>query len=170
VTASVRISAKCARLIVDAFAEYVPPGVCCKYGHAELEAAIAKFSRSSATRRTLAKPKRQKKASKKSERAFVRSLLVHRAQGACEACGNEDDGLQMDHFWGRAKAPEQEDTCWLLCFHCHDLKTRNHPGAAYWLSLFIEHSGRYGFTDEVERAKARLHFTETRSALSAREP
>lgn len=112
-------------------------------------------------------------------RAEVRAAIVVRSEGFCECgCGERvcDDRKtpcypeargEMDHFWGRRKAPETVETCWFLRPGCHLAKTRNQPDAATWLRRFMGHCQRYAFITQLRKAQARLKFVETRNALPA---
>jgi hypothetical protein len=94
----------------------------------------------------------------------VKHLLAARAHGKCEACGCFlGDRGELDHFFGRAKAEELESTCWLICSECHYSKTRNHPNAAHWLSLFIAHCVRWGYHESRQRAEARRDFVNAKA-------
>ena len=163
---TVRISLKAARYL-DALLTVIrekqgftsePPGLT-----RELAAAIAKAERSSKVRRTLAKPKQEKKRSKASLRNEVREAAMVRAGGHCEACDGPFLSLpEMDHFWGRAKAEETLETVWMLDRWCHIQKTRNFPSAREWLVRFVRHCEHHGYTAEAEKARKRLAFVEAR--------
>jgi 5-methylcytosine-specific restriction endonuclease McrA len=89
--------------------------------------------------------------------ALLRREVFARAAGKCEACCKPlGDSGQMDHQWGRAKAPQSASNCWALCLPCHDGKTNNRPAAAFWIRRFQVHCRKYGFTVELSRADARL--------------
>jgi len=73
----------------------------------------------------------------------LHASLVARANGRCECgCGRAVPPGEVDHFFGRAKAPENEFTCWVLAVGCHRAKTDNEPARKVWLMLFIRHCGR----------------------------
>lgn len=72
-------------------------------------------------------------------------LLAARARGRCE-CGECGLGVppgEIDHFFSRGRAEENEFSCWVLRPFCHQRKSLNHPSAAHWLLLFIKHCKRY---------------------------
>jgi hypothetical protein len=96
----------------------------------------------------------------------LRQRLVARARGRCEACG-EKPCQECDHFFSRARAEENEATCWMLCTSCHFQKTVNHPNAAHWFRRFIEHCRKYLYCESQQRAEARLFFVETRGTLGS---
>jgi 5-methylcytosine-specific restriction endonuclease McrA len=130
---------------------------------AELDAAIAKASRASATRRTLRKPKEAKRKAKREARGEVGAAVMDRAHGRCECCGSGDGLLELEHFFGRARA-ESLETCWALCRACHRSKTDNDPSAAWWLKRFARHCEHYRYSEAEARARKRLAFVEARGA------
>lgn len=92
-------------------------------------------------------------------RSKVYAKCEHRAAGDCESCEmpfTDFDPPEMDHFFGKRHAPENERTCWMLHRSCHRQKTANEPVAAWWLAKFAEHCDVYGYHSEAERARARL--------------
>lgn len=97
--------------------------------------------------------------------ATVYRTVMERAAGRCEADGVAGP-LHLDHFFGRAKAPETVENCWALCHACDGAKTLNHPDAATWLRRFIDHAVVYGYEAAAVRARNRLIFVEARTALS----
>lgn len=74
--------------------------------------------------------------------------LMERSGGRCECgCGQRfDSSLEgrptMDHWRGRARAPENEETCWLLRWGCHDQKTRWRPSRTWWTAQWVKHRAR----------------------------
>jgi hypothetical protein len=81
------------------------------------------------------------------EYAELRRQLWERARGKCECGGEFFDGCELagaevDHFFGRAKAEESAENCWLLSPECHRQKTDNKPEAGYWLRRFMAHCNR----------------------------
>lgn len=74
--------------------------------------------------------------------------LMERSGGKCECgCGGSfDSSLEgkptMDHWHGRAKAPENEKTCWLIRWGCHDQKTRWRPSRTWWTAQWVKHRAR----------------------------
>jgi len=91
----------------------------------------------------------------------LRRAVFRRAESRCE-CGcrtyiDEASG-HLDHFFGRGagRPPESVSNCWALSVRCDHQKTCSEPSAAEWLARFQEHAERYGYTDERERANARL--------------
>lgn len=99
---------------------------------------------------------------------LVRTLVLSRARGLCEACtapfGGGFESATIDHFFGRAKADEDLVTCWALCVRCHDAKTNNRPNAAHWQLGFARHCARYfaqaslldDYLPSLERALTKL--------------
>lgn len=119
-----------------------------------------------------ARGKRPSKAEKREAKLTVRETVVQRANGRCENCGrsfNRFDRAELDHFWGRAKAPETTATTWLLCSHCHRQKTDEHPSRAYWIEVFLVHLERHehaeGFGDQIRKAKRDLSYARLKTTL-----
>ena len=90
--------------------------------------------------------------------ATVRAQVFARAEGLCECgCGEPlGDSGHLDHFFGRAKAPENERTCWALHWRCDHLKTTNTPSAAAWLRKFIAHCLKHRYELEAQAADVKL--------------
>lgn len=73
--------------------------------------------------------------------------LMERSGGQCECgCGIQFGHLdftpEMDHWHGRARAPENEETCWLLARCCHRMKTGWRPSRAEWAYRWRVHQER----------------------------
>ena len=103
-------------------------------------------------------------------KAGLHEKLATRANGVCEACGWEfgtSPALrpEADHFFGRAKSEEAEDTVWLLHGRCHRAKTDSEPSTSFWLRRFLVHAERHGFRAAYDRAFRRLQFVEQRAAF-----
>jgi 5-methylcytosine-specific restriction endonuclease McrA len=160
VSATVRLSLKAARAL---YSHCMENGRQPSRALGELQVALAKASRASATRRTLRKPKAAKQKSKREARAEVRAAVIERARGKCEACGAWSGQLQLDHFFGRARS-ESPETCWALDGNCHKLKTNNRPSAQRWLTIFADHCLLLGYAEAEARARKRLAFVEARGA------
>lgn len=154
-SAQVKLSLRAARNVYD-FCDPNSPSA------RELEAAIARATRASATRKRLGAPKRAKKASKREETQAIRAAVMERARGRCEACGVPSVVLELDHQHGRGKAPQSVENCRALCPLCHREKTLSRPSAAHWLKDFAAHCDVYGYAAEAKRARARLSFVEAR--------
>lgn len=96
----------------------------------------------------------------------LRADVFTRADGNCEGpCGGyiSAETGHLDHFFGRAKAPETLENCWALCVTCDDNKTNNRPfrlgstiGAADWCDLFYEHALKHGYHEAAERAANKI--------------
>jgi len=98
----------------------------------------------------------------------VRHAVIVRSQNRCECgCGRKIPPGELDHAFGRAKAEETVETCWMLSVQCHFEKTRNHPDASTWLRRFAEHCDRHGYTEAASRARARFDFVDTRRTLGS---
>lgn len=119
------------------------------------------------------------KEEKSDETSAIRQACLQRAEGKCE-CGCDAPAIdwdrsysfpeakaELDHFFGRGKAKQSVETCWILRANCHREKTNNRPDAAAWLERFIAHCARYGYGQALRVASARRYFTKTRSSLPA---
>ncbi len=72
--------------------------------------------------------------------------MFRRAGGVCECgCAKRIDEQRdhLDHFFGRAKAPETVENCWALSVECDQARTLNQPDAATWLRKFLRHACRH---------------------------
>ncbi len=99
----------------------------------------------------------------------LRATVFVRADGACEACGRHitEESGHLDHFFGRAKAPEAVSNCWALCLTCDVAKTANEPTAAFWLIAFIDHAEKHSYPVETERAAAKLYTLHAKGLVAA---
>ncbi len=97
----------------------------------------------------------------------IREAVFKRAENICEAC-HDEAAMAMDHFFGRAKAPQSAANCWALCCDCDFRKTYNRPSSAHWQRLFIAHTEKHGYETEAARARDRLAFVEARTQLVTR--
>lgn len=93
--------------------------------------------------------------------AKVYSECEERAAGRCESCGlpfgiGLTDRPECDHFFGRAKAPETVENCWLIHSRCHRDKSDNFPTAAVWLLRFANHCLKHQYTEAAQRARDKL--------------
>ncbi len=157
-SASVRISRKAAVALEHHLFHCIPED----RAYLELVAAL-KPKRSVVAAR---KVKRAKKATKREQTSAIRFAVAERAHGKCECCGqflvfaNGVSYSEMDHFWGRAKAVQSAQNCWMLCRDCHYLKTNNDPSAAHWLNKYLDHSITHGHSREASKAGSRLQALE----------
>lgn len=157
---TVRVSARSARALLESMenSRYVH-GPADVRAIDELRAALAKLSRSRPRKASAQKAKTAKRKTKREETQSVRGAVVARAGNQCEACGAQPvpgSPLTLDHFFGRARAPQTAANCWLLCWSCHQQKTDNAPTATYWLEVFAGHAQHHGFWDEASKANAAL--------------
>lgn len=97
----------------------------------------------------------------------VRRLVFSRSRGKCECCGLPMSAGELDHFFGRAKAPETVETCWALRSSCHYAKTNNSPTKSTWLLKFIAHCGKYGFASAAARAQKDFEWVEQKKAFAS---
>lgn len=128
--------------------------------HRELVSAIAKAERSKSRRVESHKPKKAERAAKRDETATIRAACMQRAQERCECgCNRNFAGFlghaTLDHFEGRANS-ESIETCWILRADCHQRKTNCFPTSAVWLSRFVIHCDRYGYSAPAASAMAKL--------------
>lgn len=126
---------------------------------AELERALR--------RKSVLKPLKKKSGAKRQQTSAIRGEVWARSCGKCEACGDALADGELDHFFGRGKAPQSVRNCWRLCSGCHRAKTLNRPDSAYWLRRFNAHCLAHGYAGEVRLALNRLAFVEARSSLPA---
>jgi hypothetical protein len=85
-----------------------------------------------------------------------RIVLEVRERDRGQCCAHGWNGrclgmLELDHFYGKAKAEESPETLWLLCARHHRLKTDGWPGRLAWLELYRSHCTGYGYADELAR-------------------
>lgn len=152
---SVRISAKSARALLDFFHEDNAPPPYLVPLISGLHAALRPSPNLRASKRARAGTKKEKSALKRVATSDIRSEVIRRAGGECEACGEGFGNWnldQLDHFWGRGKVPQSAENCWLIHQSCHRQKTDNHPSRALWLERFRAHAIRNGFMREAAKA------------------
>lgn len=95
-------------------------------------------------------------AKRAASKAVYRAVKA-RAAGRCEACGaRRGAAMHMDHFWGRAKADESVETCWMLCPHCDRLKTENVPSRMEWLVRFAAHCAAHRYDSQKPRIESQI--------------
>jgi hypothetical protein len=103
-------------------------------------------------------------------KAGLYESLVFRSRGRCEACSlpfgqSMELRPEADHFFGKAKADEDESTVWLIHASCHVNKHAARPSAAHHLKAFLVHAEKYGFRAAYDRAFRRLQYVEQRAAF-----
>lgn len=80
---------------------------------------------------------------------LLRLAVWERSEGRCEnpACGKRVtwDSFDLDHYVGRARAPQSPENTWALCQACHELKHAAKPGRLHWHRVFLLHSEQHGF-------------------------
>lgn len=100
----------------------------------------------------------------------IAEAVLSRADGKCEGCrcalGHFDRAPELDHFFGRARAADSEDTIWVLCRTCHHNKTNNKPDAERWFRWFLEHCARNSFRDSYECAFRELQWRTAKTEAS----
>jgi hypothetical protein len=89
-------------------------------------------------------------------RRRVRTEVIDR-DGRCAVpgfLGLSCQGMsEIDHFFGRGKAPEDTETCWKLCARHHRLKTNWAGSRAAWVARFIEHAEMHGYGEALVMAR-----------------
>lgn len=104
-------------------------------------------------------------------KAQIAEAVLSRADGKCEGCasllGPYRRTPEIDHFFGRARAKDSEDSLWLLCRQCHRSKTDNYPHAAFWLRLFLVHCEKHGYRNSYDRAFKELGWREAKKKAGA---
>ncbi len=160
---SIRISAKSARVLLDALGpKSVSPPI--DRALCELVDGLAPKPRSSAVRKTERKRRAKSVALKE-----IRAAVFARAAGRCECCGQvatPTNPLTVDHFFGRGKAKQSVANCWGLTVLHHREKTDNVPDALSWLRSFISHSRRHDYPQEIRMASALLQKHEAKAELA----
>lgn len=104
-----------------------------------------------------------------SETARVRRQCVERAACLCECgCGRTISRLtgELDHFFGRGKAPTTVDTCWMLSPVCHHWKTDNFPSKAYWLAKYACHCKRHGYAAALAAVRKKQDWDTTKKTFT----
>lgn len=155
----ISISAKDARAIVAAATEDGADADA--YGRAieRIRRALAPRPEKPQRKATRA-AKQSKREAKNAETARIRAEVVKRADGCCEACvrrlSPQFDPGELDHFWGRGKAPQSVANCWLLCRLCHRRKTDSLPARTYWLERFETHARFHGHMAEARKARSTI--------------
>lgn len=133
-SAQVKLSLKAARELLQVACLKDPFRPESSRAQDELQHAIAKSERSSATRRKLKQPKAERKASKREETRAIRAIVMDRAQSRCELCRYPAVSLDLHHALSR-RVPQAVSNCLAACRDCHRRITDNNPSAAYWLEL-----------------------------------
>lgn len=89
----------------------------------------------------------------------LRLAVWTRSEGFCE---NADCGARitwsefdLDHYLGRARAPQQPENTWALCQTCHDRKHAGAPSRVYWHRTFLRHLDQHGFGRSETGSKVR---------------
>lgn len=81
-------------------------------------------------------------------------------QLAASVLGTCEGALQIDHQWGRGKAPTMVENCRMLCAKHHhrktDSETEDGPSRLMWLCDFREHALSHRYYAEVAKADARI--------------
>ncbi len=86
---------------------------------------------------TAKQERREKSTARREVDASVRERVFRRDGFKCCNCGVEE-GLPLDHAFGRAR-DRSAAGCWTLCAYCHQQKTINSPSRRWWLERFRSH-------------------------------
>ena len=111
------------------------------------------------------KTKEERKRTKAQIERAVYEEVADRDAGLCTVqhpaalVGECDGPLQIDHQWGRNKAPTTVQNCRKLCTKHHKMKTDSEPSRALWLKDFRMHAEGHGYEAEADKATA-LRFLE----------
>jgi hypothetical protein len=139
----------------------------------EVSGFIAAIDSALSPRRGVAKKRQQKRAARKTKNiatAHIRAEVFARAENQCEAHlpGGRCRGpaAHLDHFWGRAKAPQTIFNCWALCVICDREKTHNRPDADFWVVSFSDHCQGHGYESEYRRCESKSLWLRTRAGPS----
>lgn len=121
-------------------------------------AALASKDRRAAAPKKLQPAPRLKTASGAWGDKALKAALWVRSGGRCECgCGRRLTkwDAETDHFWGRAKAAQRPETCWLLAAEHHREKTENRPSRVHWIRKFLVHLEAHGFGRSESAEKCR---------------
>lgn len=153
-TAAVRLSRRSAQALAEYLEPFVMPTPEFRRALDELRRALAPRPRSSQVRKTEAKRREKAKETRKLYFAAQR-----RANGACEACHDPFDPLdppELDHWKGRGKAKQTEETVWLIHRSCHKARHAAEPSRTHWVEVLQNHCQFHGYDAEVEDLQAEL--------------
>ena len=124
--------------------------------------AKAKAARKARPVRAVGPTKAAKKATKRGSDAIAYAGVRERDAGLCtvqlaaEILGVCGGALQIDHQWGRGKAPTTVENCRMLCRDHHrrktDSETEQGPSRLLWLCDFREHALSHDYYAEVSKA------------------
>lgn len=108
---------------------------------AALEAGLQRPARRKEKAATLGLPARRPPRAASWATRKLRRAVWERSEGQCE----NDECLaritwttfELDHFLGRARAPQKPENCWALCGDCHRKKHAGEPSRLWWLEKFL---------------------------------
>jgi hypothetical protein len=119
--------------------------------------------------------KAQRKATKRQSDRAVYAEVTERDAGLCTVrlpaalVGECSGRLEIDHQWGRGKAPTTVANCRKLCKRHHDMKGASDPSRVMWLNDFRLHAEAHGYATEADKATA-LRWLEEAQHPEARAP
>ncbi len=155
-SASVRISRKTATHLLELMVAAYPQARL--WAVDDLRAALRVSPKKAAAKKAKRTKVGKTKAEKRDETAAIREAVMARAGGRCECgCGRHFEGAwaqraELDHFWGRGKAPQSADNCWALSVVCHSAKTNGVPNRGFWLQLYRAHANDHQLDAEAAKA------------------
>lgn len=104
-------------------------------------------------------------------KADLAKRLHARADGYCE-CGclqPFDDSpfsrATFDHALGRARAPESEETVWVLREDHHYNRTNSIPSRVWWLKRWEAHCRKHGYVEQATKAGSALFYAKAKASL-----
>lgn len=104
----------------------------------------------------------ERRQAHKDETSAIYEAVRNRAGSLCECgCGTPfqeegPDAPQMDHFWGRGRAPQTVQNCWMLTVRHHTRKGASDPSREHWLKAFLNHCSWWKYHNEVAKAARKL--------------
>jgi hypothetical protein len=104
--------------------------------------------------------KAQRKATKRQSDRAVYAAVAERDEGLCTAGLAVRSELacmgltQIDHQWGRGKAPTTVRNCRTLCERHHREKTDSRPDRLTWLRDFYNWANEHDYDAEADKAFA----------------
>lgn len=159
--ATVRLSARSARALLERAKRVPPETVEEGRAFAEMEDALEKLSRVRTRTSAALKATAAKRKTKREKTAELYWMAMARADGVCECgCGQPLDAAslaghpELDHFRGRGRARQTVPNTWMLRRDCHRAKHRG--SRAVWLAKYAAHARRHGYQAEAAWADAEL--------------
>lgn len=127
-----------------------------------VSAQRARRERVKAKPRAPGKTKGERKETKRDSDRAVYAAVRERDDGFCcaqlsaDVIGECGGALQIDHQWGRGKAPTTVENCRCLCREHHRRKTDGEPSRLMWLNDFREWATSRRYYAEVAKAERQI--------------